>query len=313
MMTGTRRIPSYLVVDDDRRFCARLVLALERHGHDDVAGATSLEEARALVERRAWDRAVVDMCLDDGPSGFELVREIRRRHPATRVVMMTNYPSLEAFRVAAGMGAIDLVLKTDDVPELQHAFARPDRTWHDTSRLPIVPPTLEEVEWEHINRVLTLVGGHASLGAKLLGINRTTLYRKLEKMPPAKCSRAMQLALAKRVKEPVAELDRASAERARADEAGDDAFDNWTQDDRKLDTTVRKVNRNPLGDGHLGCGMCCGMSEPLSRTSRTARGCGSMERRRWRQPRISGAPINAGALRRAPSGRHPCPSGVRTA
>ena len=100
---------------------------------------------------------------------------------------------------------------------------------------------------------------------------------------------------------------------ARADEAGDDAFDNWTQDDRKLDTTVRKVNRNPLGDGHLGCGMCCGMSEPLSRTSRTARGCGSMERRRWRQPRISGAPINAGALRRAPSGRHPCPSGVRTA
>lgn len=39
--------------------------------------------------------------------------------------------------------------------------------------------TLEEVQMEHINKVLDLVGGNQVKAAKILGINRTTLWRKL--------------------------------------------------------------------------------------------------------------------------------------
>ncbi len=41
-------------------------------------------------------------------------------------------------------------------------------------------PSLEEVEREHIERVLTSVGGHRSRAAQILGISERNLYRKLK-------------------------------------------------------------------------------------------------------------------------------------
>lgn len=43
--------------------------------------------------------------------------------------------------------------------------------------------TLEEVEREHIRRVLSSVQGNKSQAAKILGIDRKTLWDKLKKMP----------------------------------------------------------------------------------------------------------------------------------
>jgi two-component system response regulator RegA len=40
------------------------------------------------------------------------------------------------------------------------------------------------VEWEHIQRVLADCGGNVSQAAKLLGIHRRSLQRKLSKYPP---------------------------------------------------------------------------------------------------------------------------------
>jgi two-component system, response regulator RegA len=43
--------------------------------------------------------------------------------------------------------------------------------------------TLDRVEWEHINRVLMECGGNVSEAARLLGLHRRTLQRKLSKYP----------------------------------------------------------------------------------------------------------------------------------
>jgi two-component system response regulator AtoC len=40
-------------------------------------------------------------------------------------------------------------------------------------------PTLEQVEWRHIDEVLKATLKNRTLAAKLLGINRSTLVRKL--------------------------------------------------------------------------------------------------------------------------------------
>jgi two-component system response regulator RegA len=56
-----------------------------------------------------------------------------------------------------------------------------------TSSLRSVPPTvpsLARVEWEHIQRVLTDCSGNISQAAKLLGIHRRSLQRKLSKYAP---------------------------------------------------------------------------------------------------------------------------------
>ena len=44
-------------------------------------------------------------------------------------------------------------------------------------------PTLARVEWEHIHRVLTDCNGNISQAARLLGLHRRSLQRKLSKFP----------------------------------------------------------------------------------------------------------------------------------
>ena len=43
---------------------------------------------------------------------------------------------------------------------------------------------LDRVEWEHIGRVLADCGGNITQTARLLGLDRRTLRRKLGKYPP---------------------------------------------------------------------------------------------------------------------------------
>ena len=45
-------------------------------------------------------------------------------------------------------------------------------------------PSLHRVEWEHIQRVLADCGGNVSRAARVLGLHRRTLQRKLATRPP---------------------------------------------------------------------------------------------------------------------------------
>ena len=71
---ATGHTPRVLHVEDDPDVVALLATALE--GHADVFAAPSVAAARALLERREFDLAVVDLTLADG-SGIELLPELR--------------------------------------------------------------------------------------------------------------------------------------------------------------------------------------------------------------------------------------------
>ncbi len=49
-----------------------------------------------------------------------------------------------------------------------------------------VAPSLEGLEWAHIQRVLSECGGNISATARRLGIHRRSLQRKLAKVPPTR-------------------------------------------------------------------------------------------------------------------------------
>jgi len=51
---------------------------------------------------------------------------------------------------------------------------------------PTTVPSLARVEWEHIQRVLSDCDGNISQAAKLLGLHRRSLQRKLSKYPPSR-------------------------------------------------------------------------------------------------------------------------------
>jgi DNA-binding NtrC family response regulator len=76
--------------------------------------------------------------------------------------------------LAIGIGA---QLTIDDLPP--HITGQdPNIRW---SERPGEIPTLDDVERQHIMRVLELTNGHHTRAAEILGIDRRTLYRKLDK------------------------------------------------------------------------------------------------------------------------------------
>jgi hypothetical protein len=82
--------------------------------------------------------------------------------------------------VAAGViGSVGATLTEDDLPPRirDHEAADVLVAAHDPSEL----VTLEEVERRYIRRVMEAVGGSKSEAARVLGLDRSTLYRKRDR------------------------------------------------------------------------------------------------------------------------------------
>jgi two-component system response regulator HydG len=78
-------------------------------------------------------------------------------------------------------------IETDDLPEKIRGFERSHVlvTSDDPSEL----PPLEEVERRYVLRVMEAVGDNKTLAARVLGVGRKTLYRKLEQYRTGRTSR----------------------------------------------------------------------------------------------------------------------------
>ncbi len=169
-----------LLVDDDRTFCAALATALRRREHT-VLLAHDYDDA--LAEATAWapDRAVVDLRMP-GRGGLEVVQALRASHPQMRILVLTGYGSIATAVEAMKAGAVHYLTKPADADEILAAF---DRTQVNVEAAPASqPPRLEEVEWEHLQKVLTSAGGNISEAARRLGMHRRSLQRKLARGRP---------------------------------------------------------------------------------------------------------------------------------
>jgi two-component system response regulator RegA len=177
--------PTMLVVDDDDVFRPRLMRAFVDRGYD-VRGAPNVEEAIALAKNESPEYAVVDLKMP-GRSGLELVRELKAIDPSTQVVVLTGYGSIATALEAVRLGALHYLTKPADADEVLAAFARADLPAdRPPETLPAKVPSLARVEWEHIQRVLADCGGNISEAARLLGVHRRSLQRKLTKYPSSR-------------------------------------------------------------------------------------------------------------------------------
>ena len=84
---------------------------------------------------------------------------------------------------AVRLGAVHYLSKPADADDVLTAFARGDAPPLSTGPADYSTPSLARAEWEHINRVLTDCQGNVSQAARLLGLHRRSLQRKLSKYP----------------------------------------------------------------------------------------------------------------------------------
>jgi len=169
-----------LLVDDDRTFCAALAGALRRRGHT-VLLAHDYDDA--LSEAQAWspDRAVIDLRMP-GRGGLEVVQALRATLPQLRMVVLTGYGSIATAVEAVKLGATYYLTKPTTADQVVAAFDRKDASVDVP--LAVKPLSVDRLEWEHIQRVLTNVDGNISAAARALNMHRRTLQRKLNKYPP---------------------------------------------------------------------------------------------------------------------------------
>lgn len=169
--------PTLLVVDDDEVFRSRLARALSERGFA-VSTAESVADARAHLEE-APEYAVIDLRMPGG-SGLELLKALREKDPATKVLMLTGYGNIPTAVEATRLGAIGYLTKPADADEVLKALTGQGGGAPETGET----PSLARAEWEYIHRVLADCGDNISEAARRLGIHRRSLQRKLQKYPP---------------------------------------------------------------------------------------------------------------------------------
>ena len=168
-----------LIVDDDDPFRNRLGRAMESKGFQ-VSLAKSVEEGLIQARKSPPGFAVVDLRLLDG-NGLDVIEEIHKLKPDSRVVMLTGYGNLPTAVSAVKAGAIDYLAKPADAEDVEAALlAEPN----SKAQPPENPMSADRVKWEHIQRVFELCNRNVSETARRLKMHRRTLQRILSKRSP---------------------------------------------------------------------------------------------------------------------------------
>jgi len=170
-----------LLVDDEDVFRGRLARALRERGFA-VVEASDHAGAIEAVQRERVAYALVDLRLPSG-SGLEIVQAIKQARPDAIVVVLTGYGSIATALEAVRLGATHYLTKPANVDDIIAGFARGFPAGDPETASDHEVPSLDRVEWEHINRVLADCGGNVSEAARRLGLHRRSLQRKLAKYP----------------------------------------------------------------------------------------------------------------------------------
>ncbi len=98
-----------LIVEDEPRLARHIASALTESGHDHVRGGDG-EGALRELSVNSFDLVVLDVGLP-GRDGFDVLREMRQRRIATRVIMLTARGELNDRVLGLKLGADDYLAK----------------------------------------------------------------------------------------------------------------------------------------------------------------------------------------------------------
>ena len=167
-----------LLIDDDELYARTLQRSLARRGIDTRI-ALNASQALELARQQPPDFALVDLKLGES-SGLQLIEPLRALREDMRILLVTGYASVATAVESIKRGADDYLPKPASLTSILRALgvekseaAEPEDTMTPLHRL----------EWEHIQQALAETDGNISAAARLLGMHRRSLQRKLLKRP----------------------------------------------------------------------------------------------------------------------------------
>lgn len=166
-----------VVVDDNPTILTALKICLTAEFERIVTLTSPDTLVSTLSNGEQVDVVLLDMNfslgVNTGQDGLFWLRTLKKLHPDTPVVLMTAYADVQLAVKGLKNGAADFVTKPWDNDKLV-------RTLRDAVEKIREVVTLDELEQQHVHRVVDQCHGNMSKAAELLGITRQTLYRKLK-------------------------------------------------------------------------------------------------------------------------------------
>lgn len=186
---GMARTIRVALVDDHHVVREGLRLVLAGAAEFEVVGdAANAAAALGLVAATAPDVLVLDLTLA-GDDGIQLLREVRARHPMTRVVVLTMHRDAEIVRRALASGADGYVVKgaeSREVFEAIRAVSRGERYLHSSVTGAIVDDSIRWLKTgsglsPREREILSLVaaGHYPAEVARMLQISVHTVRRHI--------------------------------------------------------------------------------------------------------------------------------------
>lgn len=169
----------FLIVDDDLTFAQIMRRALTRRKFDVDIFQTA-EPAIYSAQIQHYSKAIVDLKIAQD-SGLETIKRLKAVNPDIEIIMLTGYSSISTAVEAIKLGALNYLCKPVDIDEILQAFLVTKESAE--IKIPENPTSLDRLEWEHIQKTLQDNEGNISATARLLGMHRRTLQRKLQKRP----------------------------------------------------------------------------------------------------------------------------------
>lgn len=166
-----------VVVDDNPAILTALRICLDGT-FERVITLESPDSLPATLQQEKASIVLMDMNftlgMNTGQEGLTWLRTLRHLHPQLPVVLITAYADVQLAVKCLKAGASDFVTKPWDNDELL-------RTLKDAVDKGQEIQSLDELERNHVKRVVDHCHGNISRAAELLGITRQTLYAKLHR------------------------------------------------------------------------------------------------------------------------------------
>ena len=166
-----------VVVDDNPAILTALRICLDST-FERVITLASPDSLPATLQQEKASIVLMDMNftlgMNTGQEGLTWLRTLRHLHPQLPVVLITAYADVQLAVKCLKAGASDFVTKPWDNDELL-------RTLKDAVDKGQEIQSLDELERNHVKRVVDHCHGNISRAAELLGITRQTLYSKLHR------------------------------------------------------------------------------------------------------------------------------------
>lgn len=169
-----------LIVDDDETYLRVLTKALQRRSLV-VQTANSVESALETLHHFVPQLAVLDLSMN-GQSGLSLIKHLLKANPECKILILTGYASIATAVEAIKLGATHYLSKPADAEQIMAALTSEPTTDEDQT-VETSPMSINRLEWEYIQRILKENDNNISEAARVLGIHRRTLQRKLQKRP----------------------------------------------------------------------------------------------------------------------------------